>query len=118
LIDELATAQLASIRYEINPRGLVEIESKDEMRKRGVKSPDRAEAIMLAFADRTPGMLAYVRQTAEHQQAVEAAIRQGKSLPEDPWNADDLIAVYDQVCDELERGAGRSTCPKCGGALG
>jgi hypothetical protein len=54
LIDELATAQLASIRYEINPRGLVEIESKDEMRKRGVKSPDRAEAIMLAFADRTP----------------------------------------------------------------
>jgi len=26
---------------------LVEIESKDEMRQRGVKSPDRAEALML-----------------------------------------------------------------------
>jgi phage terminase large subunit len=118
LIDELATAQLASIRYEINPRGLVEIESKDEMRKRGVKSPDRAEAIMLAFADRTPGMLAYVRQKAQHQQAVEAAIRDGKPPPEDPWNADELIAAYNQVREEFERGIGGSTCPKCGGVLG
>ena len=31
-------------------RGRVAIESKDDVRKRGVKSPDRAEAIMLAFA--------------------------------------------------------------------
>jgi hypothetical protein len=27
------------------------------MRKRGVKSPDRAEAVMLAFADRTPAII-------------------------------------------------------------
>ena len=50
--------QLASIRYQINPRGLIEIESKDDLRKRGVRSPDRAEAIMLAFADQTPGSCA------------------------------------------------------------
>lgn len=50
LTDSLALSQLAGIRYKHNARGQVVIESKDEARKRGVKSPDRAEAIMLAFA--------------------------------------------------------------------
>ncbi len=51
LTDEKAIAQLVSIRYSHSPRGLVTIETKEAARKRGVKSPDRAEAIILAFAD-------------------------------------------------------------------
>ena len=47
---EKAIGQLAGIRYEHNARGQVVIESKEDMRKRGVKSPDLAEAVMLAFA--------------------------------------------------------------------
>ena len=47
---EKAIGQLAGIRYQHNARGQVLIESKDDMRKRGVKSPDLAEAVMLAFA--------------------------------------------------------------------
>ena len=43
-------AQLASLRYQHNARGQVVIESKEKARKRGVRSPDRAEAMMLAFA--------------------------------------------------------------------
>jgi hypothetical protein len=50
LEDERAIGQLAGIRYKHNARGQIEIESKAEARKRGVKSPDRAEAVMLAFA--------------------------------------------------------------------
>ncbi len=50
LHDETAVGQLAGIRYKHNSRGQIEIETKDDARKRGVKSPDRAEAIMLAFA--------------------------------------------------------------------
>jgi len=50
LVDEATISQLASIRYAHNPRGQVMIESKDEMKRRGLKSPDRAEAWMLAFA--------------------------------------------------------------------
>jgi hypothetical protein len=69
LDDEVSIAQLASIRYEINPRGQVQIESKEEARKRGVKSPDRAEALMLAFADRTPGILRYYQERAEAERA-------------------------------------------------
>jgi phage terminase large subunit len=48
-LDEKTIGQLAGIRYKHNPRGQIVIESKDEARKRGVKSPDRAEAVMLAF---------------------------------------------------------------------
>jgi hypothetical protein len=33
---------------------------------------------MLAFADRSPYMLTYVRQKAEYQHAVETAMREGK----------------------------------------
>lgn len=50
LSDERTIAQLAGLRYEHDARGRVKIESKDDARKRGVKSPDRAEALMLAFA--------------------------------------------------------------------
>ena len=50
LTDEKTIAQLANIRYELNSRGQVVIEKKEDARKRGVKSPDRADAIILAFA--------------------------------------------------------------------
>ena len=52
--DDKTIAQLASIRYQHNARGQVVIESKQEARKRGVRSPDRAEAVMLAFAPEIP----------------------------------------------------------------
>ena len=51
LTDDRTIAQLTSIRYAHNSRGRVQIESKEDARKRGVKSPDRAEAVMLCFTD-------------------------------------------------------------------
>ena len=62
LEDETTIGQLAGIRYKSNSRGQVEIESKADAKKRGVvKSPDRAESVMLAFAgiSRTYGALDY-----------------------------------------------------------
>lgn len=47
--DEMAAA-LGSLRYKFTSRGQVQIESKDEMRKRGLPSPDRADALMLVYA--------------------------------------------------------------------
>lgn len=55
LTDERSIAQLASVRYRHNARGQIVIESKDEMRKRGARSPDRAESLILAFA-RSPAI--------------------------------------------------------------
>lgn len=51
--DELA-AQLGAIRYRYTARGQVQIESKDDMRKRKLPSPDRADALMLTAAAPPP----------------------------------------------------------------
>jgi phage terminase large subunit len=49
-MSEIMVEQLTTIRQRPNARGQVEIESKDAAKRRGVKhSPDRAEALMLAF---------------------------------------------------------------------
>lgn len=44
-------AELSSLRYTFNSRGLVLMESKENMRRRGLPSPDKADALMLAFLD-------------------------------------------------------------------
>lgn len=61
--DATTQAQLASLRWHTNLRGLIEIEHKDQLRARGVPSPDRAEALVLAFASHalTPPPKAGVR---------------------------------------------------------
>ncbi|WP_203822653.1 hypothetical protein [Paractinoplanes ferrugineus] len=51
--DDLA-AQLGSLRYRFNSRGQVVIESKEDMRKRGLPSPDRADALVLTSAAEPP----------------------------------------------------------------
>ena len=47
--DELA-AELAAPQYKYTSSGKIKIESKDEMRKRGIKSPDKADALALTMA--------------------------------------------------------------------
>ncbi len=51
--DDLA-AQLGALRYKFTSRGQIQIESKDEMRRRGLPSPDRADALMLTAASVAP----------------------------------------------------------------
>ena len=46
--------ELTRIRYKRNSSGLVMIESKDDMRRRGEESPDVADALMLTFAGALP----------------------------------------------------------------
>ena len=99
LDDDVSVTQLAAIRYEINPRGQVQIESKDEARKRGVKSPDRAEALMLAFADRRPGISRYYEELSE----ARAAREKNPSLPE-PEPDTELQDIYDAEMRGLQNG--------------
>ena len=42
-------AQLSGIKYKFNSKGQLQIESKEDMKKRGVKSPDLADALTLCF---------------------------------------------------------------------
>jgi phage terminase large subunit len=48
--DEILVAQLAAMRYGFTSSGQQKVESKDEMRARGLPSPDRADALALCFA--------------------------------------------------------------------
>lgn len=61
--DELA-AQLGSIKYKFTARGQIQIESKDDMKKRGMPSPDKADALMLTAPSVAP--IAQVVEDAEH----------------------------------------------------
>jgi len=56
--DDTLASQLSSIKYRIvDSGGKIRVESKEEMRKRGLKSPDRGDALMLANAQTIGGGL-------------------------------------------------------------
>lgn len=58
--DDELVAQLGSIKYKFTARGQILIESKDDLKKRGLPSPDKADALML-----TAGAVAPIDQIVE-----------------------------------------------------
>ena len=48
--DEELVADLSALRYVFTQDGRIQLESKDDVRKRLGRSPDRADAVALAFA--------------------------------------------------------------------
>jgi hypothetical protein len=54
-LDDKLAAQLGSIKWGVDSRGRIRIESKDDMRKRGMPSPDRADTGAMAFSRRAQG---------------------------------------------------------------
>ncbi len=53
--DDEIVADLSGIRYQFTADGRIQIESKDEIRKRLGRSPDRGDALALALWDTTGG---------------------------------------------------------------
>jgi hypothetical protein len=51
--DQALVAELASLKYSFTSSGQVRLEGKEDLRSRGLPSPDRADALMLAFASGT-----------------------------------------------------------------
>jgi hypothetical protein len=49
-VDDTLISELAGIRYKYLSTGKLKVESKDEMKKRGQRSPDVADAFVLTFA--------------------------------------------------------------------
>ena len=47
--DNELVGQLAALKYTFNSLGQLVMESKEDMRRRGVPSPDKADALMMAF---------------------------------------------------------------------
>lgn len=61
-------AQLSSIRWSTTSRGLKKMESKDDMLKRGLKSPDEADAVV--YSQAMPGENSY--DVFDHLEAMTA----------------------------------------------
>ena len=55
--DDDLLAELVAIKYKFTSSGKLQIESKDEMRKRNMASPDRADALCLTFASDAATMI-------------------------------------------------------------
>ena len=49
--DKLLLDEIMMIQYKFSAKGAIQIESKDDMRSRGVKSPDHLDALVYATAD-------------------------------------------------------------------
>lgn len=104
LTNARAISQLASLLYAHDARGRVAIERKEDARKRGVKSPDRAEAVMLAFATPALGwnMIDY---DANEPTAATSQLR--AVLPFDTGAG--LVATCGE-CAHFQSGSGRGRC--------
>ena len=68
-------ASMTNIKYNVNDKDLIQIESKERMRKRGVASPDRADSITLLFAGDLPDIDPDEKQYEGHTIAVAGVRR-------------------------------------------
>jgi phage terminase large subunit len=59
-VDEDVKAQLTGVEYRELSRGQIQVEPKEDARKRGLPSPDRAEAQVMAFCRVIPRTQTYV----------------------------------------------------------
>jgi hypothetical protein len=112
LSDETTIGQLADLRYEIDSRGRMRIESKQKARSRRRVSPDRAEALMLAIGERRE------RNFWDHELA-GIYHREGRSSEA---IADELGATVEEVnrwiSEDIQREAGPNRYqfePRCAG---
>lgn len=95
--DKILIRELASMKYDLDSRGRVLIWSKQRMKKEGIKSPDRAEALMLAFADYYPEIEKTKPKTWQ-QKWIEQTEKPAQD--EDPWKKFAAKAMKeDQIAD-------------------
>lgn len=67
--DEELIAELSTIKYKYNSRGQIVVESKDDYKKRLGRSPDKADALILAYyiSNNKAGLLDYYKSQAGQQ---------------------------------------------------
>jgi hypothetical protein len=75
---------LSGIKYKIDSRGRIRVESKDDIKKRIGRSPDDGDAVMLAFAAPKPtpgtGMLEYFRKQVESKEKAKKLLNKAGGI--------------------------------------
>lgn len=106
LRDQTTISQLTGITYT-EPKGVVTIEKKEDATKRGVASPDRAEALMLAFLPPSRA----VEQRAALQQATANTWTDVVRVAPSPEQTRPLTPAERFEYDKHQRGAGMGSRP-------
>jgi len=79
-------------------------------RRRGVKSPDCAESVMLAFvadqSDPVESKRAFAQRIGEWQRQVAKAEAQGRPPPPSPYDGKALVDLYHRSAAEYRKLAG------------
>jgi len=119
MTDEKTISQLAGILWKPNSRGQTVIESKEDARKRGVKSPDRAEAVMLCFgrpAKDSAGLLDFYRGLTGIDLDTPVPMPDGFTpAPAPPVGNTRTVKSYETLIAKRNPPA---NCSKCGKPLG
>lgn len=76
LCDDELIADLSALRYYFTADGRIQLESKDESRRRLGRSPDRADAVALAYSDTATGVsVESIRYAIHAYRRAQARIR-------------------------------------------
>jgi len=69
--DDDLIAQLSNIKFRYTPKGQVQLESKEDMKARGLSSPDKADALALAFGTfgNRPAIMDFMKEMGEAAKA-------------------------------------------------
>ncbi len=116
--DDLLTGDLTSPRWTVNSSGRIQIESKDEIRKRLGRSTDSGDAVVQAFFDEVKGIAAgwmeYLEAEAKFgsARAIPKGYFDGKAPPEpepEPeLTPEEVEAAATQAAAEAEEAAARA----------
>jgi len=77
--DDELKAQLAGIKYDYSSDGRIKIESKEDMKKRGLKSPDKADSLAIAVWLNRPEKLKEITQNPIYKEFFQYKKEQRKS---------------------------------------
>jgi hypothetical protein len=83
--DKTLLDEMMVIKYKFSPKGAIQIESKDDMRGRGLKSPDRLDAAMYASLN-----LQYLTE------GPYKGMQSGDKIYQDPSSLDAQFPFYSQ----------------------
>ena len=71
--DEELVGELTTPKFKVLSTGKIKVESKDELKRRGIPSPNRADAFLLTFALGAPSQAAVAKAITRQRQAASGA---------------------------------------------
>ena len=110
--DDELVAELVGPKYRIESSGRIKVESKDELKKRGLKSPNKADAFILTLAGGEIGkqMPELLCQRLAHAGIIEAGVGEatgaldtmlGKAADIYEREVDDAVASLSSLLEPL-----------------